>query len=127
MRSSWRIQDFLPIDATRSGVTPSGKFLRDDGTWQTAGGSGGGGLATTVTVTVPKNRIEHSETVTFTGCTGSSTIVVTLAPTVDTDENTAEMLDIAGVSATPGTDAATLTMAFREPTSGPIKFNLVAV
>jgi hypothetical protein len=126
MRSGWRIQDFLPINAGRSGIAPTGKFLRDDGTWQAAGG-GSGGLAATVTVTVPNNRIEHTETVTFTGCTGTKTVVVTLAPTVDTDENTAEMLDIAGVSATPGTDAATLTMAFREPTSGPIKFNLVAV
>lgn len=128
MRSRWHLQDFMPIDARRGGTAPTGKFLRDDGTWQAPeGGSSGSSLSATVTVTVPARRMEHTETVPFAGCTALKLLLVSLAAHADTDENDAELLDVSGMSAIPGTDAATITVAFREPTSGPIKFNLLAV
>ena len=100
----------------------------DDGAGTMALPSGGGSaLSTVATVTVPANHMEHVETVTFTGCTALKRLLVSVAPHADTDENDAEMLDIGAVSASPGADAVTLTLSFREPTSGPIKLNLMAV
>lgn len=84
-------------------------------------------LSVMATITVPAGRAEHIETVAFTGCTALKRLMVSLAAHADTDENDAELLDVAGMSATPGADAATITVAFREPTSGPVKFNLMAV
>jgi hypothetical protein len=81
------------------------------------------GLAT---VTVPNNALSHSETVTATGVTGASRIFLTVAPHDDADENDAEMLDIAAMSAAPGTNQITVEMAFTTPTAGPIKINWMA-
>lgn len=86
----------------------------------------GGGLSGQATVTVPNNRIEWSETVTATGVTGASRIFLTVAPHVDADENDAEMLDIAAMSAAPGTDQITVELAFPTPAAGPIKINWMA-
>lgn len=95
-------------------------------------GSGGGGGASVasaqVTVTVPSPaRLEHIEVVPFVGCTLTSRVFLSVAPHTDADENGAEGLSISAMSATPGTDAAIVTMAFGERTSGPIKLNLMAV
>lgn len=89
-----------------------------------AGGSGLSGLAT---VTVPNNSLQWSETVAATGVTGSSRILLSIAPHDDADENDAEMLDVAAMSAAPGTGQITVEMAFTTPTAGPIKLNWVAV
>ncbi|MCA3303635.1 MAG: hypothetical protein INF98_15845 [Roseomonas sp.] len=80
----------------------------------------------TATVTVPNNRLEWSETVAATGVTGTNRILLSVAPHVDADENDAEMLDIAAMSAAPGTGQITVTLAFSEPTAGPIKLNWMA-
>lgn len=93
-----------------------------------ASGSGGStvvsGLAT---VTVPINSYFHQESVTLTGCTSSMRIVCSLAPHTDADVNDEELLSVVALSAAPGTDSATVSIAFSEPTTGPVKVNLVAV
>lgn len=81
------------------------------------------GLAT---VTVPNNAIEHSQTVTATGVTASSRVFLSIAPHDDADENDAEMLDIAAMSAAPGTNQITVELAFTEPHAGAIKINWMA-
>jgi hypothetical protein len=78
------------------------------------------------TITVPNNRMEWEETVTASGVTGASRIFLSLAPTTDFDENSAEMLSVDAMSATPGTGQITISMAFAEPTAGPIKMNWMA-
>ena len=92
------------------------------------GGSGGSVLSALVTVTVPAvGTLEHTQTVTFTGCTPSLRVMASIAPHLDSDENGAEGLRINAMSVAAGTDSATVTMAFGEQTSGPIKLFLMAV
>ena len=95
-------------------------------------GSGGGGGGSTVisglaTVTVPMNSYFHQESVTLTGCTGTMRIVCSIAPHADDDVNDEELLDVAALSAAPGTNSATVSIAFSAPTTGPVKINLMAV
>lgn len=82
------------------------------------------GLAT---ATVPTAQLEWTETLAATGVTGSSRIFLGLAPTVDSDENDIETLNLVALAGTPGTNTITVTLAFGEPTSGPIKLNWSAV
>ena len=79
-----------------------------------------------VTVTVPHNRLEWSETVTATGVVPADMIVPTIGAHVDADENDAEMLDVAALSAPAGTDQITVTLAFTTPTAGAIKISWMA-
>lgn len=78
-------------------------------------------LSGVATVTVPNNSLEWSQTVAATGVTPSSIIVPQIAPHSDADENDAELLDIAAVSAAPGTDQITFTLAFASRAAGPVK------
>lgn len=87
---------------------------------------GGGGLAGQATVTVPNNSLEWSQTVTATGVTGTDVIFLSVAPHDDADENDAELLDIAAMSAAPGTNQITVELAFTTRTAGPIKINWMA-
>lgn len=77
----------------------------------------------TATVTVPGYSMAWTETVAAAGVTPSSTIIPALAPHLDTDENDAELLSIVALSALAGTNQITFTLAFAEPTAGPIKLN----
>ncbi len=86
----------------------------------------GGATKGTATVTASNNRMELSETVAATGVTGSSVVLLSIAPHADSDENDAEMLDILSMSAAPGTDQITVKMAFAAPTAGAIKLNWMA-
>lgn len=88
---------------------------------------GGAGLSGLATVTVPNNRLEWSQTVAAVGVTPSQRIMVALGSHLDADENDAEMLDVAAMSAAAGTDQITFEMAFSTPTAGPIKINWSAV
>lgn len=88
---------------------------------------GSSGLAGTSTVTVAANRIEHSETVSAAGVLPTSKIIASLAPHDDADENDAEMLDIAALSALAGTDQITFELAFFAPTQGAVKLNWSAI
>ncbi len=92
-----------------------------------ASGSGGGTVISgTATVTVPANSYFHEQSVTLTGCTATMNVVCSLARHEDTDENSEELLHVTALSADAGTDAATVRIAFSEPTSGPVKLNLLA-
>jgi len=48
---------------------------------------------------------------------------LSLAPMAPTDENAADMLDIASMAATPGTDEIVVQMSFSTPTTGEIPLN----
>lgn len=74
-------------------------------------------------VTLPNNAFSVEETVTVTGMTASRTVIVSLAPHSDDDENDADLIDLAAVSATPNADALTITAAFLTPHAGSIRFN----
>lgn len=84
---------------------------------------GGSVLKGTATVTVPANALEWTETVAATGVTGSNVAMICVAPHADSDENDAELLDIAAMSADPGTNTLTIDLAFLTPTQGAIKLN----
>lgn len=121
----------ISIDTEGSALVPfssgdTAEFLRADGTWAVPGGSSTilEGLAT---VTVPNNRLEWSETVAATGVTGASRVFLSIAPHDDADENDAEMLDIAAMSAAPGTGQITVELAFAVPVAGAIKLNWMAL
>lgn len=75
------------------------------------------------TVTVPNGRFEWEETVAAPGVLPGDIILLTLAPTTDDDENSADMLDLAAMSALAGTDQITIAVTFREPMSGPVLIN----
>lgn len=96
-------------------------------------GSGGGGTYTplsaevVITLPGPAGVLEHIETVAFVGCLPTHRVLVSVAPHLDTDENGAEGLHIAALSALADTDQVSVVAAFAERTSGPIKLNLLAV
>jgi len=77
------------------------------------------------TITVPNGigRFEHIETVAAVGVTALSLISLSLNPCIDTDENCPEMLNASSITAAAGAGLITVTAAFSELTSGPIKFN----
>jgi hypothetical protein len=81
----------------------------------------------TIPTSLPRGRFEHEETVAATGITGSMKIIPSLAPHLDTDENSEDMLDLLSISATPSTAQITFKLSFSELTSGPIKINYLAV
>lgn len=85
---------------------------------------GGGTLSGVATVTLPDGRgvLEHQETVSAPGIVPANNILAVFSAGEDGDENVAEMLDPAiNPVATAGTDEITFLLAFREPTSGPVK------
>lgn len=104
-------------------------FLRADGTWAAPAGGGGGGLGGVATITLPiqRGQFEHEETVAAVGVTASNRVILGLAPCADDEENCPEMLDIQTFSAVPGTDTITITAAFSQLCSGPVKFNWSAL
>ncbi len=83
--------------------------------------SSGSNLSGISIVTVPNNSLSWTQTVSATGVTPSSVVVTQIAPHDDSDENDSEMLDVMAMSARPGTDQITFTLAFATSTAGPIK------
>lgn len=73
-----------------------------------------------MSVTVPNNRFEHTQSVSVSGILSANLIDLRLAPGDVEDENEPGGLDIIGMDAIPGTDEITFTLSFREPTNGPI-------
>jgi len=69
------------------------------------------------------NGFEVNQTVAAVGMTATKKVIISSAGYLDSDENDAEMLDIADVSAFPGTDTLTFVASFSTLTNGPLKFN----
>lgn len=74
-------------------------------------------------MSVPNNAVEATETLTATGVTPSNVVMLTLAPHSDSDENSVDLIDLAAVSATPGTNQITVTASFLTPHAGLVRFN----
>jgi hypothetical protein len=88
--------------------------------------TGGGGSSLTgtsvITITGIGGAYEWSETVAAPGVLASNSLIAFFAAGGDDDENEAETLDPScNPVATASLDAITFDVAFREPTSGPIK------
>lgn len=86
-----------------------------------------GATSVNVTQTGQSAKNEHEQTVSITGITPSMNIVASIGAHLDSDENTAEMLDIAGIEGIAGTNQITFKLAFMTPTSGVIKLNYMAI
>ena len=81
------------------------------------------GLSGVATITVPGWRRLHVETIAAPGITALDRITASLGAMGPTDPNTAELLEIAALSAVAGADQITFTAAFAVPASGPIPLN----
>lgn len=76
-----------------------------------------------ITAPGPAGVIEWEETVAAMGVVPASRLFLSLAPAVDDDENCPEMLALSSLCALAGSDQITVTAAFAQSTSGPIKLN----
>ena len=74
-------------------------------------------------LTVADNALEASTVISAPGVLPASIITVSLAPSLDADENSAELLDLVTLWAEAGTDQITLNATFSDPTSGAVKIN----
>ncbi len=72
---------------------------------------------------VADNALEASTVISAPGVAATSIITVSLAPSLDADENSPELLDLVTLWAEPGTDQITLNATFSDPTSGAVKIN----
>jgi hypothetical protein len=72
---------------------------------------------------VAQNALEASSVIAAPGVTPSSILTVSLAPTLDADENSPDLLDLVTLWAEAGTDQITLNATFSDPTSGAVKIN----
>lgn len=81
-----------------------------------------------VTITVPyPGAYEWSETVAAVGVVNTQRVLVSLGSHADSDENSAELLDVAAIEASTGTDQITITASFSTLTQGAIKLNYMAI
>lgn len=111
-----------------TGVANSTVFLRGDRTWAAA--SGGGALLSgtvTITPTVGRGVYEWTETVTATGIVPANKIMLSVSDHTDTDENSAEMLNISSMEGLAGTNQITVTVSFTDATAGAIKLNYIGI
>ncbi len=72
---------------------------------------------------VADNAVEASTVIAAPGVLPTSLITVSLAPSVDADENSPELLDLVTLWGEAGADQITLNATFSEPTSGAVKIN----
>ncbi len=80
------------------------------------------------TITVPApGRLEWSETAAVAGVSAGQKVLVSLGAHLDSDENSAELLDVAGLEAVAGTDSITFTASFDSMTSGAINLHYMAL
>ena len=82
-----------------------------------------GPLTGTGLLAVADNALEASTIISAPGIAPTSIITVSLAPSLDADENSPELLDLVTLWAEPGTDQITLNATFSDPTSGAVKIN----
>ena len=72
---------------------------------------------------VADNALEASSVISALGIAPTSIITVSLAPSLDADENSPDLLDLVTLWAEAGTDQITLSATFSDPTSGAVKIN----
>jgi hypothetical protein len=72
---------------------------------------------------VADNALEASMVIAAPGVLPTSLITVSLAPSVDADENSPELLDLVTLWGEAGADQITLNATFSDPTSGSVKIN----
>jgi hypothetical protein len=72
---------------------------------------------------VAQNALEASSVISAPGVTPSSILTVSLAASLDADENSPDLLDLVTLWAEAGTDQITLNATFSDPTSGAVKIN----
>ncbi len=82
-----------------------------------------GPLTGTGLLAVADNALEALSIISAPGVAPGSVITVSLAPSLDADENSPELLDLVTLWAEPGTDQITLNATFSVPTSGAVKIN----
>lgn len=84
-------------------------------------------LSGAVAVTVPQpGRMEWQETVTATGVTTAHRVLLSVGAHADSDENSAELLDVSAMEATAGTNQIAVSMSFAAMTAGVIRLNYLA-
>ena len=81
----------------------------------------------TLTLSGLGGEFEHSETLPAPGVTLVHNVFIAVAGTDDTQENCAELIDIAALSGAPGTDSITVSANFLTPVSGPLILNWSAL
>ena len=72
---------------------------------------------------VAENALEATTVISAPGVAPGSIITVSLAPSLDADENSPDLLDLVTLWAEAGTDQITLNATFSDPTSGAVKIN----
>jgi hypothetical protein len=82
-----------------------------------------GPITGTGVLAVVDNALEASTVISAPGVAPTSIITVALAPSLDADENSPELLDLVTLWAEAGTDQITLNATFSDPTSGAVKIN----
>lgn len=90
-------------------------------------GEGGGSspMTGTVTASLPGGAgvFDHEQVMAVAGVTAASRVFLSLAPSLDDDENDPAMTSVNAMSATPGTDQFTILLSFSEPHAGPLKLS----
>ena len=82
-----------------------------------------GPLMGTGLLAVADNALEASTVIAAPGVALTSVITVSLAPSLDADENSPDLLDLVTLWAEAGTDQIILNATFSDPTSGAVKIN----
>ena len=77
----------------------------------------------TAVLMVADNALEASTVIAAPGVLPASIVMVSLATTLDADENSPELLDLVTLWGEAGTDQITLNATFSDPTSGAVKIN----
>jgi hypothetical protein len=91
----------------------------------TVSGGGGGGSVTinTAVLDLPYSLHSHSITVTDASVSSTSNIIPSLGSQLDTDENSADMVDLLGMSTVPQTGSFIVNLSFLTPIGGQLKIN----
>ena len=82
-----------------------------------------GPITGTGVLAVADNALEASTVISAPGVATTSIINVSLAPSLDADENSPDLIDLVTLWAEAGTDQITLNATFSDPTSGAVKIN----
>ena len=82
-----------------------------------------GPITGTGVLAVADNALEATTVISAPGIAPTSIITLALAPSLDADENSPELLDLVALWAEAATDQITLNATFADPTSGAVKIN----